>query len=378
MVVGFKLLESMSAEEGARICTVGVIGLGTMGGAIARECARAGLSVVIQDSNAELLVTAACELRALSMAGESVRAVESTRDFGNVDLLIEALPEDLGLKRAILGELDGLLRPGAVLATNTSSLPLAELIKGIGHPERVCGLHFCHPVEERRLVELIVGPRTSSQTRELGEEFARAIGKTPVAVGDGPGFVLNRLLSLYLNEALDLILEGVEPPQLDRVAQCLGMPHGPLEQLDGFGIPVAVAVGRTLYWAFPERCRPSELLIALYKEGRRNKRERIRFLFPSERPGETPMLEEDARRIIDERRGATRQFSDEEVARRLWAPVALEAVRIVEDGLVRSVSEIETVLRLGLGMPALGRPLVAGPEQTQWAEHANWRERATA
>ena len=364
MVVGLKPLESVPAEDRTRIRSVGVIGLGNMGSAIARECARAGLSLVVHDSNIELLETAAREIRALSTGGEaSVRVVGTAREFRDVDLLIEVLPEELALKRSILVAQDALLRPGAVLATNTSSLPLAELITGIGRPERVCGLHFCHPVEERRLVELIVGPRTSWETQARGEEFARAIGKAPVVVGDGPGFVLNRLLSLYLNEALDLILEGVELAQLDRVAKCLGMPCGPLEQLDGFGIPVAVAVGRTLYWAFPERCRPSELLIALYKDGRRSRRERIRFLVPSDGPSDTPTLDADARRIIEERRGATRAFSDDEVARRLSSPVALEAARIVEDGLISSEAEIERVLRLGLGMTGMGRSLVTGMDE---------------
>ena len=354
--------------------TVGVVGVGNMGQAIASESLRTGCTVWIFDRDLNRLQRAFQELieeQAARRCGSQIsprgRLFKATQpaDVADADLVIEAVSEDLLLKRAVLQELDQILKPNGVLATNTSSIPLAALANGIHLPERFCGLHFCHPVAERKLVEVIQTPRTQHDALQFAELFVRRLSKTPIRVGDGPGFVLNRLLSIYLNESLELLLEGVEPAQLNDAARNLGMPQGPLVQLDRYGLQVSVGVGRTMLMAFPERWIPSELLIAVFQAQRRQFSVTPGFLVQRDgavsSTGSSP-LRPLVREIIASRRRAVRHWSEEEITRRCWLPVFLEATRILTEGLADDPRQIETILELGLGATASFR----GP--FQWAD----------
>jgi 3-hydroxyacyl-CoA dehydrogenase len=188
--------------------------------------------------------------------------------FGRSDLAIEAVVEDLDIKRRVLAELEVRIRPDAVLATNTSSLSVGELGAGLQHPERFCGIHFFNPVHRMPLVEVVRGPKTSDATLVTAVGYARKLGKTPVVVNDAPGFVVNRILMPYLREALHLLEEGYPVATIDGAMKAWGMPMGPFEVTDEVGLDVAAKVAGILARAFPERMSTSESLAAMIAAGR--------------------------------------------------------------------------------------------------------------
>jgi 3-hydroxyacyl-CoA dehydrogenase len=261
--------------------TVSIIGAGVMGRGIAAAAVRAGMTVRLSDSNIVAAEDAVQQILTQheSRAGQHLRLVDPTADpiisvatddseIANADLIIEAVTENYAIKSAILSRIEPHLRSGAIMASNSSSLSLTQISKSLQQPGRFCGLHFCHPVSERLLVEVVYTDTTTSDTLNRAKAFATSLRMAPIVVRDSPGFLLNRLLVPYLNETLELLLDGADIESLDRAAADFGMPQGPLASFDEFGIDVAIAVGRSLYQAFPERIVPSELLIAMYKSGR--------------------------------------------------------------------------------------------------------------
>jgi len=210
-------------------------------------------------------------------------------------------------------------------------------------------MHFCHPVNERPLVEVVGAETTSPETLDRAFAFASSLGMSPIIVGDSPGFLLNRLLVPYLNEALEMLLEGADVTALDRAAKAFGMPQGPLALFDDFGIDVALAVGRSLFWTFPDRIVPSELLIAMYKAGLRGRKAGGGF-FVDQAAAEAGQLAPHATELIDKRRRSNTTFSDDEISRRLFLPMLLEATRTLDESLVATATTIDQSLRDGLGM----------------------------
>ncbi|MCA9027964.1 MAG: hypothetical protein KDA86_22330 [Planctomycetaceae bacterium] len=351
------------------IRTVSVIGAGVMGRAIAACSVRKGFRVQIFDSNPDAAANAVREFtssspsehtRGLHLASpshsDSLTVATSFRELADADLVIEAVPENPAIKCQVLLQLAPALNGQTIVASNTSSIPLSELIQTIPVPESFCGLHFCHPVAERPLVEVITTDATSAETCERAVAFAHAIGKSPVIVRDGPGFVLNRILSPYLTESMELALEGVDIELLDQAAHEFGMPCGPLRLIDEFGIDVCLAVGATLLRAYPDRFIPSELLIALYKTGRRGSKSGGGFY------DDDDQIAPCVRDIISKRSRPSHQTTIDEIHQRLFLPMFLEATRVLEEQAVESPETIDRILQDGLGMTAEYRGLFG------WAE----------
>lgn len=263
-----KLPEELRHVTPAEVKRVGVVGAGAMGAGIAQLAAVKGFEVVVQEVNEEALGAGlfriktlfdkAVERRILSEAEAAkrftiLRGTVDWKGFDQVDLVLEAAVENLEAKRAIFRELEARTRPNTVLATNTSSLLVASLQEGLQHPERVAGLHFFNPVHKMPLVE--VARTLASDDRALATltAWAVALGKTPVLVRDSPGFVVNRILMPYLNEAVLLVGEGVNIDELDKVMKRFGMPMGPLELLDQIGLDVAAHVAASMQPALAGR-----------------------------------------------------------------------------------------------------------------------------
>jgi 3-hydroxyacyl-CoA dehydrogenase/enoyl-CoA hydratase/3-hydroxybutyryl-CoA epimerase/3-hydroxyacyl-CoA dehydrogenase/enoyl-CoA hydratase/3-hydroxybutyryl-CoA epimerase/enoyl-CoA isomerase len=194
----------------------------------------------------------------------------------------------------------------------------------------------------------------------------------PIVVRDGPGFLLNRLLVPYMNEALELLLDGASVEALDQAALEFGMPLGPLAHFDEFGIDVALAVGRTLYWAFPDRIVPSELLIAMYKAGHWGRKSGSGFYVATQDSGAARQLAPGIRHMISERQRGQQCFSTEEITRRLFLPVLLEANRVLEERLVEGPAIIDIALRDGLGMTESYRGLFGWAESIGVARLLDW------
>ena len=182
-----------------------------------------------------------------------LESTTSDEELARADLLIEAVVEILEIKRQVLARIEPRLRPETVLASNTSTIPISKLAEGLKNPERLCGIHFFNPVRKMPLVEVIRGRQTSDETIATAVAYAKSIGKSPVVVSDGPGFLVNRLLLPYMTEAVELLLDGVEPKAVERAAREFGMPMGPLLLYDVIGLDTAFYAGAVMYEAFPDR-----------------------------------------------------------------------------------------------------------------------------
>jgi len=262
-----------------------VIGAGQMGGGIAQVAAQAGLQVVLNDIDAAFIdkrvafidktLARNVEKGRISTAEKQAilaRLVPSTdlQDAAGVDFVVEAAIENMEIKTKIFRRLDEVTRPGVILATNTSSLPITEIAAVTSRPESVIGMHFMNPVPVMTLVEIIRGIATSDAVYQTVEELAKAMGKTPVEVNDYPGFISNRVLMPMINEAIYCVYEGVaEPEAIDQVMK-LGMNHpmGPLTLADFIGLDTCLAIMEVLYEGFADsKYRPCPLLRKMVKAG---------------------------------------------------------------------------------------------------------------
>ncbi|HXM97876.1 MAG TPA: 3-hydroxybutyryl-CoA dehydrogenase [Candidatus Dormibacteraeota bacterium] len=250
----------MSLES---IKTVAVLGAGTMGNGIAHIFARAGINVILRDVEQRFLD------RGLETIGKNldreikkgklaetekgtvlgrIQAVTEMNAIAAADFLVEAVPEKIEIKRAVLSEADRFLRPAAIIASNTSSISMTTLAALTLRPERFVGMHFMNPVPVMPLVEVIRALQTSDATFSATMELSKKLGKTPVAVNDAPGFVSNRVLMPLINEAAYCVMEGVATPEAVDAVMKLGMNHpmGPLELADFIGLDVCVDIMHVL------------------------------------------------------------------------------------------------------------------------------------
>jgi 3-hydroxyacyl-CoA dehydrogenase / enoyl-CoA hydratase / 3-hydroxybutyryl-CoA epimerase len=253
---------------------VHVVGAGTMGGDIAAWCALRGLNVTLQDQNAERLSPAMG--RAAKLFRDRLKDPRRVRDaldrlvpdvegdgVARADVIIEAIFENLEAKQHLFGALEGSAKPNALLATNTSSIPLEQIAAPLKDPERLIGLHFFNPVARMMLVEIVVGAQTKPALVSSAAAFVRQIDKLPLPVKSAPGFLVNRILAPYLMEAMRCVDEGLAAETVDEAALAFGMPVGPIELADTVGLDICLAVGKTL----GDATQPPRKLTALIAAG---------------------------------------------------------------------------------------------------------------
>ena len=255
---------------------VHVVGAGTMGGDIAAWCALRGLNVTLQDQNAERLAPAMG--RAAKLFADRLKDPRRVRDaldrlmpdvdgdgVARADVIIEAIFENLEAKQQLFVALEGKAKPDALLATNTSSIPLEQIAAPLKDPGRLIGLHFFNPVARMMLVEIVVGAQTQPALVPSAAAFVRQIDKLPLPVKSAPGFLVNRILAPYLMEAMRCVDEGMAPETVDEAALAFGMPVGPIELADTVGLDICLAVGKMLGRQYAgaekadgtDRCGPS-------------------------------------------------------------------------------------------------------------------------
>jgi 3-hydroxyacyl-CoA dehydrogenase/enoyl-CoA hydratase/3-hydroxybutyryl-CoA epimerase len=370
---------SAVAKDAPTVRRLGVVGAGAMGAGIAQLAAVRGLEVVLQEVNEEALGMGLLKIALLFekavergiLAREeadhklaSIRGGTSWKAFEDVDVVIEAAVEELGAKQAIFRELDRRTRPTTVLATNTSSLSVAQLLNGLAHPERVAGMHFFNPVHKMPLVEVARAPTTSEQTVAALSRFAVALGKTPVVVADSPGFVVNRILMPYLNEAVLLVGEGLTVRQVDAVMTRFGMPMGPLELLDQVGLDVAAHVARAMAPVLGVRFPPNPAFELMREKGWLGQKTGVGFYRKRGKRSRPNELAQNALRAAcvdsnaDWHESLPYSVLLQQGRERMVLLMVNEATLCLSEGLAADATAIDLALVLGTGWaPHRGGPL---------------------
>jgi 3-hydroxybutyryl-CoA dehydrogenase len=247
-----------------KIRKVGIIGCGQMGSGIAQVCARSGYTVLVSEINRELLEKGLANIAAsldkevrkqnITLQEKNtiltyISGTTSNDDFRDCDLIIEAVAEKLDLKKSIFLQLDNISAPDTVLATNTSSFPVSEIAVITKHPERIVGLHFFNPVPVMKLVEMVKTPATSEATLKTAKEFGESLGKTVVVVQDSPGFIVNRLMTSQILNAILLLESGIATREDIDTAMSLGLHHpmGPLALADLIGLDTLLTIADNIH-----------------------------------------------------------------------------------------------------------------------------------
>jgi 3-hydroxyacyl-CoA dehydrogenase/enoyl-CoA hydratase/3-hydroxybutyryl-CoA epimerase len=351
--------------EGRPVERVAVLGAGVMGGGIAQLLSYKGIEVRLKDIDRAALSTGLRHARTLfdklverrkldrREAVDRMSAISPTLEyagFATTDLVIEAVVERMDVKKSVLAETEALVREDTVLTSNTSSLSITEMATALERPENFAGMHFFNPVHRMPLVEVIRGEATSDVAIATVFDLARALGKTPVVVKDGPGFLVNRVLTPYLNEAGFLLEEGASIAEVDDALLDFGMPMGPFRLLDEVGLDIARHAGQTMHEAFGERLAPAPALVALEDTDRLG-RKNAKGFYVYEDGRDThpdPTLYKDLAAVIGEER---RPMPAREIVDRCVLPMINEAARILEEGIARSPGDVDLAMITGTGFP---------------------------
>lgn len=362
-----RLGRDADGERSAPIQRGAVLGAGVMGGDIASLMADRGVATRLFDIAPAGLDAAVLRHRAdLARRKKRRRLTSAEHDaaldrldatqhlvgFGRCELVLEAVAERLDVKRRVFTDLAAQVAPDALLATNTSSLSVTAIAEGVPHPERVVGVHFFNPSKKMPLVEIVRGEQTSDEACRRAAAFALQLGKTPVVVADVAGFLVNRLLGPYLDEALRLYDGGVDPHRIEQAARRFGMPMGPLRLLDEVGLDIAAHAATSLHEAYGERMTPSKVIQPLLDVGHLGKKSGDGFyvhLSWTKRPSKD--FSSDLRRLCRPRSAQEEFLSDEEVTDRLVLAMLAEGVRALDEGVVASARDLDLATVFGMGFP---------------------------
>jgi 3-hydroxyacyl-CoA dehydrogenase/enoyl-CoA hydratase/3-hydroxybutyryl-CoA epimerase/3-hydroxyacyl-CoA dehydrogenase/enoyl-CoA hydratase/3-hydroxybutyryl-CoA epimerase/enoyl-CoA isomerase len=324
-----------------------------MGTGIALANLRQGIHVRLFDPSADALrrAEAATAQLAVTNAPDTGRLeiCHSISQLAGCPLVLESVAENRELKRHVFEQLAQFLTPDAILATNTSTIPLAELASAAPSPQRFCGLHFCNPVEDRPLVEIVRSGESSDTTLAVAVAYVQSLARLPVVVRDSPGFLVNRLLVAYLNEALVMVCQGVDVRALDVAGRELGMALGPLEMLDMMGVDTSMRAGRRLWEAYPDRIALTPILPRLVKLGRLGCKSGAGFYSyssPAALAADDPRLAS----ILAPYVRRERELSGDEIRLRLVLPMLVEATRVLEESVVADAADVDLALLFGLAM----------------------------
>ncbi len=355
----------------------GVIGAGTMGGAIAQLFAYHGYRCRLKDIAPDPLRQGLQKASSLfqkgvdngrwssASASDRMKRISPTLEwdgFQQTDVMIECVPEKISLKKDVLLEMEQSAGPDTILATNTSSIPLSELRTTLDHPENFLGIHFFNPVYKMPLVEVIRHGKTDPEVVQRARKIAADLGKTPVVVEDRPGFLVNRLLFFYLQEALLLFQEGVEIERIDEILKDFGMPQGPFEVLDQVGLDVASDVAETLTSAFGDRVPEIDLIDKLVEKGWLGKKSGVGF-YRYDNDDNEP--NQDVRSLLAR---SERNPDRMEIRDRTVLALVNEAIRAVNQQLVAGPDVVDVAMVLGTGFA----PFRGGP--WNYADDRGWEE----
>ena len=351
-----------------------VLGAGIMGGGIAYQSAYKGMPILMKDIKEEAIQLGLKEARKLlskqaergklttdkmAEALTNIRPTLSYGDFGEVDLVVEAVVENPKIKDAVLTEVEGYVGENTILTSNTSTISINRLAKNLKRPENFCGMHFFNPVHRMPLVEVIRGEKTSDAAVAATVAYARKMGKTPIVVNDCPGFLVNRVLFPYFGGFSLLVEQGADFERVDKVMEKFGWPMGPAYLLDVVGMDTAVHANEVMAEGFPER---------MAQGGKDGTRTAIQVMFENDRLGQKngkgfyvyeedkkgkpkKVSDEQAHELVKQVVSSEREFSDDEIIARMMVPLCMETVRCLEDDIVGTPAEADMALIYGIGFP---------------------------
>jgi 3-hydroxyacyl-CoA dehydrogenase/enoyl-CoA hydratase/3-hydroxybutyryl-CoA epimerase len=367
----FQLSESVKKTNGVgpevkarKIERAAVLGAGVMGGGIAWAFANKDIPIRMKDLNWDAVGLG------LQQAGENfgfalkkrrmtkpqfmgkMGRISGSLDFSGfktLDVVVEAVVENMDVKKKVLQEAENYVSDDCIFASNTSSLSITEMQSAAKRPQNVGGFHFFNPVSRMPLIEVIAGAKTSPETVATLFELAKRLGKTPIVVKDGPGFLVNRLLLPYMNEAMFVFEEGVSVERIDKVMSEFGMPMGPMRLVDEVGIDVAAKVAKILHTAFGARAQASPVSEVIVKSGRLGKKNNKGFYIYEN--GKPLGVDDSIPPLVTGRTTKSTGLSDAELVQRMIYPMINEAALALAEGVVKTPGEVDLGMIMGTGFP---------------------------
>jgi 3-hydroxyacyl-CoA dehydrogenase/enoyl-CoA hydratase/3-hydroxybutyryl-CoA epimerase/enoyl-CoA isomerase len=359
------------ASKGAKpVQQAAVLGAGIMGGGIAYQSASKGTPILMKDIAPKALALGMGEAakllekqvdRGKMTAGKMAQVLAgitptlSFGDFGAVDIVVEAVVENEKVKKSVLAELEASVKPGTILASNTSTISITRLAEALKAPENFCGMHFFNPVPRMPLVEVIRGAKSSPEAIATTVAWAQAMGKTPIVVGDCAGFLVNRVLFPYFSGFELLLKDGVDYKRVDKVMEKWGWPMGPALLLDVVGIDTGVHADKVMATAFPDRMSHEgesaiEKMFAAQRFGQKNGKG-FYVWEPQKKGAPKKTVDPFTDELLKAHAAATPEVTDAQIVERMMLPMLLECSRCLEDGIVASPTEVDIALVYGLGFP---------------------------
>ncbi len=376
----------VSAFEPLPVDKIAIIGAGFMGAGIASIAVQHGSLVRLKDADHARVAKGYAAVRDVLKErltkkqitkiqySDYMALVGGTVDysgFGNVDLVIEAVFEDLAVKHQVLRETEAAIHPSAIFATNTSTIPISLIAQASSRPDRVLGMHFFSPVHKMPLLEVIATTKTHPQVTATAVAYGKKLGKTVIVVNDGPGFYANRILSPYINEAGILLDQGVAVDIIDKALVDFGFPVGPITLIDEVGLDVATKAGKIMAEAYPDRMAPAKSIPAVVAAGRYGRKSRKGF-YSYDKEGQKGEVDPSVYALFLERGSipvatSIAPQSNEppkwpempavQIQQRTVLAMLNEAARCLSDGIIRSPRDGDVGAVFGIGFP----PFRGGP-----------------
>jgi 3-hydroxyacyl-CoA dehydrogenase/enoyl-CoA hydratase/3-hydroxybutyryl-CoA epimerase/enoyl-CoA isomerase len=347
-----------------------VLGAGIMGGGIAYQSASKGTPILMKDIREEAIQLGLGEASKLlgkqvekgrlstakmASALSAIRPTLSYGDFGEVDIVVEAVVENPKIKQSVLAEVEGKVKEGAIIASNTSTISISLLARALKRPENFCGMHFFNPVHMMPLVEVIRGEKTGETAIATTVAYAKKMGKSPIVVNDCPGFLVNRVLFPYFGGFARLLGFGVDFVRIDQVMERFGWPMGPAYLSDVVGIDTGHHGRDVMAEGFPERMavQGKTAVDAMYEANRLGQKNGKGFYaYETDKRGKpNKVVDPQAYEILKPIVSEQREVSDEDIINFMMIPLCLETVRCLEDGIVETAAEADMGLIYGIGFP---------------------------
>ncbi|MFL1404997.1 fatty acid oxidation complex subunit alpha FadB [Marinobacter sp. M1N3S26] len=357
-------------KEAADVKQAAVLGAGIMGGGIAYQSAYKGTPILMKDINEDGIALGLKEAKKLlskrvakgkmkpeqmADALNNIRPTLTYGDFGNVDIVVEAVVENVKVKDSVLREVEDQVSEDTIITSNTSTISIDTLATNLKRPENFCGMHFFNPVPMMPLVEVIRGEKTSDRAIATTVAYAKAMGKTPIVVNNCPGFLVNRVLFPYFGGFAGLVRDGADFQRVDKVMESFGWPMGPAYLLDVVGMDTGKHANEVMADGFPDRMKTDwkSGIDVMYENDRYGQKNGKGFYaYEEDKKGkQKKVVDEETYKLLEPVVKDKKDLTDEDIIARMMIPLCMETVRCLEDGIVEEPADADMGLIYGIGFP---------------------------